>query len=286
MNAVLCELHSKVNSHRIIFYAKRVTMSPAMTLHEPYHRLRFAREQAGYASASDAARAMGVEEPTYLGHENGSRGLSRAAQRYAKFFRVSLDWLLAGRGEFGLGGGDAPGAPVLRAGAGVFEGNGGDARFALHSPAQAMLATAPPRNAELGGPAQMGAAIPAFGQAVGGKDGEFILNGNRIADVLAPPSLQGVPDAYAVYVVGDSMEPRYFAGETVFVNPRLPVRRGDFVVAQVAAEEGEPPHAYIKRFMVREAKSLKLEQFNPKKALEFPISRVVSVHRIIMGGDG
>jgi phage repressor protein C with HTH and peptisase S24 domain len=144
----------------------------------------------------------------------------------------------------------------------------------------------PPRNAEVGGPVRFGARIPAYGQAVGGKDGEFILNGNRIVDVLAPPSLPGVPDAYAVYVVGDSMEPRYYAGEAVFVNPRLPVRRGDFVVAQIAVDDGEPPHAYIKRFVTRESRILRLEQFNPKKMLEFPVARVISVHRIIMGGDG
>ena len=230
------------------------TPSPA-PLDTPHQRLRFAREQAGYASASDAARAIGVEEPTYLGHENGSRGLSRAAPRYARFFGVSLDWLIDGRG-------------------------------ALASAAEPPLA-APPRNAEIGGPARFGGTrIPAYGQAVGGRDGEFILNGNRIVDVLAPPSLQGVPDAYAVYVVGDSMEPRYFAGEAVFVNPRLPVRRGDFVVAQIAVEAGEPPHAYVKRFVARDARTLRLEQFNPKKTLAFPVGRVISVHRIIMGGDG
>jgi phage repressor protein C with HTH and peptisase S24 domain len=236
----------------------------------PHQRLRFAREQAGYARASDAARAIGVGEPTYLGHENGSRGLSRAAARYARFFHVSLDWLLEGRGEFKLGGGEARFATTLRPAASAPE----------------IPLPAPPRNAEVRGPAQFRSLIPAYGQAVGGKDGEFILNGNRIVDILAPPSLQGVPDAYAVYVVGDSMEPRYFAGEAVFVNPRLPVRRGDFVVAQIAAEEGEAPHAYVKRFTARDARHLKLEQFNPKKALEFPVGRVISVHRIIMGGDG
>src|SRR5215471_12365645 len=80
----------------------------------------------------------------------------------------------------------------------------------------ATTASEAPGNAEIAGPVRFGGRIPAYGQAVGGKDGEFILNGNRIVDVLAPPSLQGVPDAYAVYVVGDSMEPRYFAGEAVF----------------------------------------------------------------------
>src|SRR5215471_717963 len=128
--------------------------------------------------------------------------------------------------------------------------------------------------------------IPVYGQAVGGKDGEFILSGNEVSEVLAPPAVSQSPDAYAVYVVGDSMEPRYFAGETVFVNPRLPIRRGDFVVAQIAVSEDDPPHAYIKRFVARDARHLRLEQFNPKKALEFPVGRVVSVHRIIMGGDG
>jgi SOS-response transcriptional repressor LexA len=66
----------------------------------PHDRLKWARKNAGYEEdASEAARALGVKESTYLGHENGSRGLSRAAARYARFFRVSLDWLLAGRGE-------------------------------------------------------------------------------------------------------------------------------------------------------------------------------------------
>jgi transcriptional regulator with XRE-family HTH domain len=76
--------------------------SPASTPSEtPHQRLRRAREQAGFARASDAARAMGIEEPTYLGHENGSRGLSRAAPRYARFFGVSLDWLIDGLGAAG-----------------------------------------------------------------------------------------------------------------------------------------------------------------------------------------
>lgn len=64
---------------------------------EPYERLQEARKGAGYESAAAAAEAMGVKLPTYVHHENGTRGLSRAAVRYAKFFRVSLDWLVSGR---------------------------------------------------------------------------------------------------------------------------------------------------------------------------------------------
>lgn len=66
---------------------------------EPHERLQQARALAGYKSATDAADALGVARPTYYGHENGSRGFLDDASRYAKFFRVSYEWLSTGRGE-------------------------------------------------------------------------------------------------------------------------------------------------------------------------------------------
>jgi SOS-response transcriptional repressor LexA len=127
--------------------------------------------------------------------------------------------------------------------------------------------------------------IPVYGHAVGGKDGEFVLSGNQVSEVLAPPTLLHVRDAYAVYVVGDTMEPRYFAGETVFVNPRLPISRGSFVVAQISKGEEPEPRAYVKRFLSQDGKRLRLEQYNPKKILEFPASTVVAIHRIVMSSE-
>lgn len=147
-------------------------------------------------------------------------------------------------------------------------------------------ASTPKQNARMAGNVAGFGMIPVYGQAVAGRDGQFILNGNKVADILAPPALAGVANAYAVYVVGDSMEDRYHAGEAVFVNPRLPVRPNDYVVVQIAGDEGEPPSAFVKRYLGQNARSLKLMQLNPRKTLEFPSQRVVSVHRIVMGGDG
>lgn len=63
-------------------------------------RLRIAREAAGYATAADAARALGVALPTYYSHENGASGLRvPVAEKYAKKFKVSLAWLLTESGE-------------------------------------------------------------------------------------------------------------------------------------------------------------------------------------------
>lgn len=61
-------------------------------------RLRAAREKAGYNSAKAAAEAMGVSVATYVQHENGTRGYpAPRAQRYARFFRTTPEWLLYGR---------------------------------------------------------------------------------------------------------------------------------------------------------------------------------------------
>jgi SOS-response transcriptional repressor LexA len=65
---------------------------------EAGERLKEARERAGYTSASSAAEAMGVPVPTYIQHENGSRGFpADRAQRYGRFFRVAPEWLLYGK---------------------------------------------------------------------------------------------------------------------------------------------------------------------------------------------
>lgn len=66
---------------------------------EPADRLKWARKRAGYDDASSAARAFGWKPPTYLAHENGSRGLPyKRAIQYAKAFRVTAAWLMSGEG--------------------------------------------------------------------------------------------------------------------------------------------------------------------------------------------
>lgn len=65
-------------------------------------RLKQARRAAGFETLADAARYLGVKYPTYAGHENpNSPGTfqTEAAELYARKFKVSLDWLLTGRGE-------------------------------------------------------------------------------------------------------------------------------------------------------------------------------------------
>lgn len=129
-----------------------------------------------------------------------------------------------------------------------------------------------------------GNLIPVYGQAVGGIDGEFVMNGSRLGEILAPPNLTSSSGAYAVHVSGDSMEPRYYDGEAVFVDPTRRPRQGNFVVAQIQLEEHGPILAFVKRLVSHNSNELILEQFNPPKRLTFPHENVVSVHVAVMSG--
>jgi SOS-response transcriptional repressor LexA len=76
---------------------------------EMHERLREARQAAGYETAAAAAAALGINYQTYAGHENSKTGIRhQAAQRYAKKFRVSLEWLLTGKGDMRGDGGRTP----------------------------------------------------------------------------------------------------------------------------------------------------------------------------------
>lgn len=61
-------------------------------------RLEKARSDRGFKSARSAAEFFGWPYDTYAQHENGTRGITRAAEKYAKAFRVSKGWLLTGEG--------------------------------------------------------------------------------------------------------------------------------------------------------------------------------------------
>ncbi|MCA1444548.1 helix-turn-helix transcriptional regulator [Ensifer sp. IC4062] len=220
-------------------------------------RLREARRKAGYRFASDAANALGVIASTYRAHENGQNDFDLGeAKIYARRFNVDPYWLLEGDRRTGNG-------------------------AALTEPVR----VAEPNGTVLTPLVGQGKKIPVYGQAVGGVDGEFIMNGNVLYEVMAPPILSDITGAYAVSVSGDSMYPRYEDGEVCFVDPKRPVRRGDYVIAQIRLEENGALLAYVKKFVRHNTAELVLEQFNPPKELRFEANTVHSVHYIALAGN-
>lgn len=127
--------------------------------------------------------------------------------------------------------------------------------------------------------------IPLYSSALAGPDGAVTIGVDNMEQTESPTTLVSVPNAYAVRVSGESMEPRYFTGEIVYVHPTTPVKRGDFVVAQISENGHEGAiQGYVKRFVSIDDKQLVLEQLNPRKEMKFARNRVQSVHKIILGG--
>lgn len=64
---------------------------------EKSDRLRQARINAGYSSATAAARALSLSVSTYTAHENGQNDFDvDQARHYAKTFKTTAGWLLLG----------------------------------------------------------------------------------------------------------------------------------------------------------------------------------------------
>ncbi len=128
--------------------------------------------------------------------------------------------------------------------------------------------------------------LPVLGSAVGGEDGKYIFNGSIIDYVVCPPSLENVAGAYAVYIDGESMYPRFKPGETAWVHPGKPARRGDDVIVQIhpPEDDGSPPWGYVKELKGWAGNKLVLTQHNPQIDIEFDRQEVMTVHPIVLSG--
>lgn len=103
--------------------------------------------------------------------------------------------------------------------------------------------------------------------------------------VRRPPVLAGIKKAYAVYVIGESMEPKYRAGDLIFVNPARPPRPGDAVVIQIRDGEHADIVAYVKVLERFDDRRVVCRQYNPDSTVEYPRHVVVAVHRVLDNND-
>lgn len=138
--------------------------------------------------------------------------------------------------------------------------------------------------------------VPIYGTALGA-DLELKDNGHHDVETMhimmnevldyarRPPSMAARRDIYAVFVVGDSMYPRWSSGELAFVDPKRPPSIGDDVILQLRnrnnTEEDEIEVALIKRLQRRTGSGVKLEQFNPPLDFSLDVDRIASIHRVI-----
>jgi phage repressor protein C with HTH and peptisase S24 domain len=117
--------------------------------------------------------------------------------------------------------------------------------------------------------------IPIRSAGRGGADQEMFLD-DGVGYTTRPANLSGVREAYAIYMVGDSMEPRYEQGWLLHINPFKPPKRGRDVVVYKRGNA-----VLIKQFVGWEGDHLVLRQFNPPDTLRIPREDVRECHLVV-----
>ena len=122
--------------------------------------------------------------------------------------------------------------------------------------------------------------LPVYASAQGGPDGNMVISYDPIEWRERPSILENVPDAFAMYVVNDSMEPRYRQGDLLLVHPRRPVRPGNDVLC-VKISENREHLAMIKQLVRMNAREIVLLQFNPRREIVVKRKELASLHRVL-----
>lgn len=91
-----------------------------------------------------------------------------------------------------------------------------------------------------------------------------------------PANLAGVHGAYAIYMRGETMEPRYEQGWLLHVNPNKPPTRGRDVVVYKKDRT-----MLINQFVRWDDDTLILRQLNPPQELRMPRDQVIACHLVV-----
>jgi phage repressor protein C with HTH and peptisase S24 domain len=121
--------------------------------------------------------------------------------------------------------------------------------------------------------------VPLIGLAQAGGEGYFDDGGYPVGgswDEVALPEIAD-PNAYALEISGESMEPVFRDGDLVIVSPSAPIRRGDRVVVRTLRGE-----VMAKQLARRSARRVELKSLNPDHPdRSFDLTDVTWIHRII-----
>ncbi len=130
-----------------------------------------------------------------------------------------------------------------------------------------------------GGPRTGGRRVPLIGLAQAGGEGFFDDGGYPVGgswDEVGLPEI-GDPNAYALEISGDSMEPVFRDGDMIVVSPAAPIRRGDRVVVRTA--RGEVMAKQLSRQSARRVELRSLNPAHPDYTFELP--EIAWIHRIV-----
>lgn len=124
--------------------------------------------------------------------------------------------------------------------------------------------------------------VPVLGTAAGSHDrGAFQMEGGVVDYARRPETLMTAKDIYALYVEGSSMEPRYFPGDLIYINPNKPARSGDVVVVQSKLEEYAHIEATLGVYIKKTDGNIVIQKYNPPAEIVVKSSPATIIHRVL-----
>jgi transcriptional regulator with XRE-family HTH domain len=122
--------------------------------------------------------------------------------------------------------------------------------------------------------------VPIMGQEFSGSDAVKISPDNEIGTAPRHPGQHGAKKAFAIYVPGKTMGPKYEPGELVYLITGPPPKPGDDVLVELSNNDG-----FLKRLEKITPTEVVCQQFNPQEKWARKLKDVKRVH-IVVGTGG
>jgi phage repressor protein C with HTH and peptisase S24 domain len=111
--------------------------------------------------------------------------------------------------------------------------------------------------------------LPVWAAAQGGEEGAMLITTSPVEWIVRPRELE-VADAFAVFLIGESMSPRYDHGDQLFIHPHRPPRPGDDCLF-IRQQDDTSFFGLAKTLLRATAGKWHVRQFNPQK--DFDLDR-------------
>lgn len=123
-------------------------------------------------------------------------------------------------------------------------------------------------------------AIPIVGVVAGSISGRPSLN-SAMGFIHRPPALALAANAYAMYVNGSSMVPKFDHGDLIVVDPDRTPKPGDAVVLQLRTFDGDHIATSIKLLVSISDTVVTVHQLNPAGTIQHARGAVVAIDKVL-----
>jgi phage repressor protein C with HTH and peptisase S24 domain len=125
---------------------------------------------------------------------------------------------------------------------------------------------------------KMERTLPVLGRVKASSEGTFHMPNEQLPVdwTFRPPQLEGVKEAYGVFVYNDCMAPKYEEGQTLWVHPDAPCKPGDGIVLIKHNDE-----AMVKILVRRTQQMVRVKQLNPPEEFDVPQAEIRAIHRVL-----